>query len=293
LSSDRQAVQELTTTQQGFRLATSVGGVLTGRGANYIILDDPQKPDEALSDTQRKNANDWFDHTLYSRLNDKKTGCIILIMQRLHEDDLVGHVLSMKEPWSLIRFPAIAEEDETHLVQTPYGTRRFARRAGEALHAGREPLELLNRIRETVGEYNFAAQYQQTPSPLGGGLVKGEWFRTYTNDLPSKFEMVFQSWDTANKPSELSDYSAGTTWGGERQTPLSPECLSQTCWLSGFKTRCQGASGVIPTANDLDRGQGIRHTIDPRPRQRRSAPNQEVHTDHGQNHEDELNHQHD
>ena len=204
----------MTTTQQGFRLATSVGGVLTGRGANFIILDDPQKPDEALSDTQRKNANDWFDHTLYSRLNDKKTGCIILIMQRLHEDDLVGHVLGMGEPWTVIRFPAIAEEDETHSVQTPYGARRFVRRAGEALHAEREPLELLNRIRETVGEYNFAAQYQQTPAPLGGGLVKGEWFRTYTpNDLPSKFEMVLQSWDTANKASELSDYCAGTTWG--------------------------------------------------------------------------------
>jgi predicted phage terminase large subunit-like protein len=78
----------------------------------------------------------------------------------------------------------------------------------------REPLEVLNRIRETIGEYNFAAQYQQTPAPLGGGIVKVERFRTYTtNDLPAKFEMVLQSWDTANKPSELSDYCAGTTWG--------------------------------------------------------------------------------
>ena len=72
-------------------MATSVGGVLTGRGADFIIVDDPLKPDEALSDTQRKAVNDWFDHTLYSRLNNKKDGCIILIMQRLHEDDLVGH----------------------------------------------------------------------------------------------------------------------------------------------------------------------------------------------------------
>jgi len=213
LSSERQAVQEFMTTQQGFRLSTSVGGMLTGRGADFIIIDDPLKPDEALSDTQRKAVNDWFDHTLYSRLNDKRSGCIILIMQRLHEDDLVGHVLGM-EPWHVIRFPAIAEEDETHAIQTPYGTRSFERRAGEALHPEREPLEILNHIREAQGEYNFAGQYQQAPAPLGGGLVKAEWFKAYTEaDRPTKFEMVFQSWDTANKPTELSDYSVCTTWG--------------------------------------------------------------------------------
>lgn len=127
------------TTKQGFRLSTSVGGVLTGRGADIIIIDDPLKPDEALSDTQRKFVNDWYQHTLCSRLNDKRRGCIIPIMQRLHEDDLVGHVLG-KEHWEVLRFPAIAEEDETHVIETPYGTRTFKRRAGEALHSEREPL---------------------------------------------------------------------------------------------------------------------------------------------------------
>jgi predicted phage terminase large subunit-like protein len=78
---------------QGCRLATSVGGVLTGRGADIIVIDDPLKPEEALSQTQRRAANEWFGHTLYSRLNDKQNGAIILIMHRLHEDDLVGHVL--------------------------------------------------------------------------------------------------------------------------------------------------------------------------------------------------------
>jgi predicted phage terminase large subunit-like protein len=213
LSSERQAVQEFMTTQLGFRLSTSVEGMLLGRGSNFIIIDDPLKPDEALSDRQRKAVNDWFDHTLYSRLNDKRKGCIILIMQRLHEDDLVGHVLGV-EPWKVIRFPAIAEEDESHMIQTPYGTRRFQRHAGEALHPEREPLEVLNHIREAQGEYNFAGQYQQAPAPLGGGLVKAEWFKTYTSaDRPETFEMTFQSWDTANKPTELSDYSVCTTWG--------------------------------------------------------------------------------
>ena len=145
LSPHRQSVQEFMTTRQGCRLSTSVGGALTGRGADYLIVDDPLKADEALSDTRRKSADDWFDNTFYSRLNDKKTGRIIIIMQRLHEDDLVGHVLGLGEHWTVIRFPAIAERDETYEIQTPYGRQRFQRRAGEPLHPEREPLEVLNR----------------------------------------------------------------------------------------------------------------------------------------------------
>ena len=199
LATRRSAVHDFTTTEKGSRLATSVGGVLTGRGADFIIIDDPLKPDEALSETQRNTVNNWYDHTLVSRLNDKRTGCIILIMQRLHEDDLVGHALGI-EPWKLIRFPSIAEEDENHVIETPYGPRCFRRRAGQALQPGREPLEVLNHLREAQGEYHFAGQYQQAPAPLGGGLVKAEWFKTYTAaDKPAKFEMIFQSWDTANK----------------------------------------------------------------------------------------------
>jgi hypothetical protein len=92
--------------------------VLTGRGADFIIIDDPLKPDEALSETQRKAVNEWFDHTLYSRLNDKQTGCVLIIMQRLHEDDLVGHVLE-QEHREHVRLPAIAEGDETNIIRSP------------------------------------------------------------------------------------------------------------------------------------------------------------------------------
>src|SRR5215475_8074592 len=113
LAPHRQAVAEFITTRQGYRLATSNGGVLTGRGADIILIDDPLKPEEALSDTQRQAANEWFSHTLYSRLNDKRNGAIVIIMQRLHEDDLIGHVLA-QERWEVVRFPAIAEEDELH-----------------------------------------------------------------------------------------------------------------------------------------------------------------------------------
>jgi predicted phage terminase large subunit-like protein len=213
LAPHRQAVQEFLTTRQGYRLATSNGGVLTGRGADIILIDDPLKPEEALSDTQRKTANDWFDHTVYSRLNDKRSGAIVIIMQRLHEDDLVGHVLA-QEPWEVLSFPAIAEADEVHRIETIWGPRCFRRRQGEALHPDREPLEILDRIRRTIGEYNFAGQYQQSPAPLGGGLVKAEWFKRYReSERPERFDRIVQSWDTANKATELSDFSVCTTWG--------------------------------------------------------------------------------
>jgi phage terminase large subunit-like protein len=134
-------------------------------------------------------------------------------MQRLHEDDLVGHVLE-QEDWEHVRLPAIAEEDETHLIAGPYRTRVVRRKTGEALHPEREPLKLLEHLRRTIGEYNFAGQYQQLPSPLGGGMVKAEWFRRYVpGRQPAKFDMIIQSWDTANKCAELSDYSVCTTWG--------------------------------------------------------------------------------
>ena len=134
-------------------------------------------------------------------------------MQRLHEDDLVGHVLE-QEHWEHVKLPAIAEEDETHVIETRYQRRTVRRSAGEALHPEREPLAVLHHLRRTVGEYNFAGQYQRLPSPLGGGLVKADWFRRYVPGAqPAKFDLVFQSWDTANKCSELSDYSVCTTWG--------------------------------------------------------------------------------
>src|SRR5438309_3254353 len=213
LAPHRQAVQEFITTRQGYRLATSTGGVLTGRGADIILIDDPLKPEEALSDAQRQAANDWYDHTLYSRQNDKRRSAIVMIMQRLQEDDPVGHVLA-QEPWEDLSFPAIAEADEMHEIETIWGPRCFRRRQGEALHLGREPLEILDRIRRTIGEYNFAGQYQQSPAPLGGGLVKAVWFKRYREDeLPKRFDRIVQSWDTANKATELSDFSVCTTWG--------------------------------------------------------------------------------
>ncbi len=213
----RQSVSDFETIAGGRRLATSVGGVLTGRGADIIILDDPQKADEALSDTSRKATHTWFDNTLLSRLNDKTKGAIIIVMQRLHQDDLVGHVLE-QENWEVLSLPAIAETNERHLIDGPLGRRYFVRKLGDILHPERESRKSLAASRRAIGEFSFAAQYQQNPIPLGGAIVKTEWLRYYElGEQPAKFAFVLQSWDTANKSGELNDFSVCTTWGYIKQ----------------------------------------------------------------------------
>jgi hypothetical protein len=251
LSAQKQAVGEFETTQSGYRLSTSIGGVLTGRGANVIIIDDPIKPDDVRSETVRVGTNEWYDNTLYSRLNSKQSGAIIIVMQRVHEDDLVGHVLG-QEPWDLISFPAIAKKDETFRVRTPYGPRVFRRKRDEVLHSAHEPREALERIRQTIGSYNFAGQYQQEPAPAGGGMIERKWFKFYNPDrLDFQFDQIVQSWDTANKPTELADYSVCTTWGVKE---------NRFYLLNVFRKRL-GAGIHCP--DRPDRGQGLRYAAHP------------------------------
>ncbi len=212
LAFDKRRVDDFTTSEQGSRMSTSVGGVLTGRGADFIIIDDPIKPEDGLSEAKRKEVNDWYDSTLLSRLNNKSTGCIILIMQRLHQDDLVGHVLP-QDDWTVLNLPAIADTDEQYIFQTLVGPVSYRRQAGEALHAERETAAQLQATRARIGEYNFSAQYQQQPIPVGGAMVKSNWLMTY-DELPPRYQIqyILQSWDTAVKAGELNDFSVCTTW---------------------------------------------------------------------------------
>ena len=100
---------EIELTSRGYRLATSVGGTLTGRGGDLIIIDDPLKPDDAMSEIKRTGANQWFTNTLLSRLDDKRTGAIVIVMQRVHVDDLTGFVLDQSDEWDVLNLPAIAD----------------------------------------------------------------------------------------------------------------------------------------------------------------------------------------
>jgi len=213
LSADRNAVAEFETTEGGYRLSTSVGGAITGRGADIIVVDDPIKADEALSDARRQAVNAWYDNTLRSRLNSQEHGAIIIIMQRLHTDDLVAH-LQQTETWEVLSFPARAEKDEPYELITPYGRRIVQRKTGDILHPALLSASNLDSLRASMTEYNFAAQYQQDPQPPSGLIVKRDWLKFYSEkERPEPFEQIVQSWDTANKVTELSDYSVCTTWG--------------------------------------------------------------------------------
>jgi len=209
----RPPLADFRTTASGGRFATSVGGVLTGRGGDIIIIDDPLKAVDALSDTERQSVNDWFDHTVMTRLNDKKTGAIVIIMQRLHQDDLVGHVLEHGD-WDVLSLPAIAEVEERFVFNTVFGEQEITRKVGDLLHPAWEPLEVLENMRATLGEYSFAGQYQQSPVPLGGGLVKTKWLIYLDpHEFPEDYDSILQSWDTASKTNQLADFSVCTTWG--------------------------------------------------------------------------------
>ena len=213
LSKGREAVSDFETTSGGYRLSTSIGGVLTGRGADIIIIDDPLKADDALSEPRRRSVNDWYDNTLRSRLNSQEDGAIIIVMQRLHADDLVAHV-QQNETWEVLSFPAVAERDETYEIATPYGRKQFQRKEGEILQPALLSPTTLESHRRAMTEYNFTAQYQQNPQPPSGIIVKREWLKFYgPSELPEKFNQIVQSWDTANKDSELANFSVCTTWG--------------------------------------------------------------------------------
>ena len=129
ISRDKKAVCDFVTTRGGGRYTTSVNGTLTGRGGDYIIIDDPMKPMDAISDTLREKTNQWYGHTLYSRLNNKNTGKIIVIMQRLHDEDFTGYLLATDDRFKHIKIQGIAEQDEEWVVEDSItGNQRIIKR---------------------------------------------------------------------------------------------------------------------------------------------------------------------
>lgn len=171
LSREQNEKHKFLTTERGMRMATSIWGTATGEGGDVLIADDPMNPLQAQSRVTRAFVQDWFDHTFSTRLDDKRRGAIVLVMQRLHADDLCGHALA-KGGWEVLKLPAMAEEtQEWHI-----GERHFSRAAGSLLHASREDAALIERARRELGSAHFAAQYQQNPLPQEGGMVKLEWF---------------------------------------------------------------------------------------------------------------------
>ena len=209
ISPQKNTEAEVVTTQRGYRLSASVEGALTGRGGRIVIIDDPIKPADALSDSKRERVNDWYKNTLISRLDNKETGAIVVVMQRLHLNDLVGALLAASNEWKVLNLPAIAEEDE----RIPIGDGLYhVRRVGDVLHAEREPKAILDSIKAQLGSDTFSAQYQQRPVPPGGAMIKRIWVRRYAELPPRSSCRVVQSWDTASKEGGQNDWSVCTTW---------------------------------------------------------------------------------
>ncbi|MEO9462355.1 MAG: hypothetical protein ABJ242_06430 [Marinomonas sp.] len=208
ISRKRSANWDFETTRGGGRLATSVTGTLTGRGGDIIILDDVIKPDEANSETTRGNVNEWFRSTLASRLNDKSSGAILCVMQRLHEVDLCGMLLEAGG-WNHLSLPAIAPEAaQIQLTRS----RVHDRKEGDILHPAREDQNVLNELKASMGSGAFAAQYQQDPSPAEGNLFQAGWLKEYGSDFDrTVYGEVIQSWDTAIKTGDSHDYSVCIT----------------------------------------------------------------------------------
>jgi len=209
-SSARDAALEVETTRQGARKAVSLGGPVTSFGADIIIIDDIMKAADARSPQMREQVKSYFDDTLYSRLNDKAEGTIIVIQQRLHEDDLVGYLLE-KGGWTHINLPAIAEEQQSFPLS--FG-RSWSRNKDDILAPALATRQQLEETRRTIGDATFSAQYQQNPTPPGGNRIRWEWFPTYDKMLPrNRYRFVVQSIDTALSEEPGADYSVCMTFG--------------------------------------------------------------------------------
>jgi len=209
----KQTEDQIHTTQHGYRLATSCNGSLTGLGGDFIIIDDPMKANDIESELARKAVNDWFVGVVATRLNDKQRGCIIVVMQRLHEDDLSGHLLA-KGRWEHLCIPAETAADRSYWYG-PGDEDLVVYRAGSVLDPAREPRSALEQLMRDMGTHRYSAQYLQEPLPADGALFNWQWFNFYDQEdiRHIDFDFLFISWDVASTVNDRADYSVATIWG--------------------------------------------------------------------------------
>ena len=214
LTSDQNQKQRFENNKTGARIATSVDGALTGEGGDIIVVDDPHNVRESESATVRESVLDWWDQAMQTRLNDPKTGAFIIIMQRVHEKDLTGHILANQyNEWDHLCLPARYEVGHPTPTNSTLGFTDPRTREGDLLWEERIDKKTLDNIEKSLGSYASAGQLQQRPMPKGGGILKAEWWVGWDKpDLPD-IEYVLQSWDTAFSTKEKTSYSARTTWG--------------------------------------------------------------------------------
>lgn len=189
--------------------ATGTGGSLTWRWFSCFIIDDAGKPDEAESDIIRTGINNWFENTVPSRLDNPNKGCIIIIMQRTHEDDLCGHLIErMKnktwDDWTVLSMPAIAENDEFIQVDDYV----YKRLKGEVLHPKRFNPDGIEKIRKNMNNSTFECQYQQNPISKESQEFHTEWFKYIDRDQVPTGGRTFTTVDPAWTKQSYSDYTS-------------------------------------------------------------------------------------
>jgi len=200
----------------GYRLATSVEGTLTGEGGAIIVCDDPHNAVEMESDLVRKSTLSWWDESLSTRLNDPATGAYVVIMQRLHQEDLTGHVMTKEsENWTWLMLP-MEYESERHCTTYVQGAKFWddpRTEDGELLCDTRFSRGVVEDLKRRLGPYAAAGQLQQSPTPRGGGIIKDEWWKRWNSTNFPQFSFVLASLDTAYTEKEENDPSALTIWG--------------------------------------------------------------------------------
>lgn len=220
ITSDQNTKVRFDNSKGGYRLATSVDGALTGEGGSIIVVDDPHNANEVESDLVRQGTLEWWDQSMSTRLNDPKTGAYVVIMQRLHESDLTGHVLSKNTGnWVHLCLPMRFERDRQCITQWFVDDRED----GELLVEGRFGEEEVKSLESSLGPFAAAGQLQQRPKPKGGGIIKREWWTLWDETISGAqglrknvfppFEYVIASLDTAYTTKQENDYSAMTIWG--------------------------------------------------------------------------------
>lgn len=230
-------------TKGGYRLATSVGGGLTGEGGNIITFDDPHNVIEIESEAKIEEIVMWWDEAMPSRLNRPDTDVYVGVMQRISERDLSGHILAQHDPeWTHLCLPMEYERDYHCITALPWEDPRTEE--GEILVPERYSPKSLAALKRKLGPYGAAGQLQQHPVPRGGGIIKSTWWKVWpphgeqftADGRPLKplhypeVDFVIASVDTAMETKQENDYSAMTVWGVWRTQQDMPAIILMDAW---------------------------------------------------------------
>ncbi len=232
LTSDQNAKVRFQNNENGYRIAFGMTGGVMGDGGDTLLLDDPHDRQGAHSDAERENATTTYDEALITRLNDPEDGAIVIIMQRLHNKDMSGHVLEEgqwpKGQWDHLMLPMEYEPDRA--CRTSIGFKDPRTVEGELLWPARFPQKVVDNLKKVLREYGTAGQLQQRPSPAGGGILVTSHFQLWPARKPlPDLHFIIQSYDTAFTDITVNDPTAATVWGVFYQTLSDGE--QQRCVL--------------------------------------------------------------